>query len=148
MTATDPALSPDGHMLAFKRGGSWYLDQGQMYVKIMPDGQAVQLTHDGQAKMAPVFSPDGARIVYSADDNGWATWEVPVLAAGEPRRMLANAEGLRWIDPRHILFSRITTAPQMAVETSEESLAGIRDVLQLPGEPVRHGPFLGAFARS
>jgi eukaryotic-like serine/threonine-protein kinase len=133
-TATDPALSPDGRMLAFKRGGSWFLDQGQIYVKILPDGQAVQLTHDGQAKMAPVFSPDGARIAYSADDNGWATWEVPVLAGGEPRRMLVNAEGLRWIDPRHILFSRIKAAPQMVVAVSEESLAGMREVYA----PVSH----------
>ncbi len=115
-------------MLTFKRGGSWFFDRGQIYLKLLPDGEAVQLTHDDRAKMSPVFSPDGSRIAYTADEDGWAIWEVPVLAGGEPRRMLANAEGLRWIDPRHILFSRIATPPHMIVEISEESLAGIRDV--------------------
>ena len=105
-TAVDPAFSPDGRMLAFKRGGTWFMDPGQIYVKMLPMGQAVQLTHDDTSKMAPAFSPDSSRIVYSTNTNaGWDTWEVPVLAGGEPRRMLANAEGLQWIDrAAHPLF--------------------------------------------
>jgi eukaryotic-like serine/threonine-protein kinase len=133
-TATDAAFSPDGRMLAFKRGGTWFLDRGQMYVKMLPDGRAVQLTHDDLPKMAPVFSPDGSRIVYSVRGPGWDTWEAPILAGGEPRRMLANAEGLRWIDPSHILFSEVRTSPSMVVVVSEESRAGMRDVY-LPTQP-------------
>lgn len=32
--------------------------RGQVYVKSLPDGEPVQLTHDKTAKMSPVFSPD------------------------------------------------------------------------------------------
>src|SRR5215467_10629833 len=56
----DPTLSADGRMLAFLRetGGS-----AQLYVKLLPDGEPVQLTHDEtKIKLAPIFSPDGSRI--------------------------------------------------------------------------------------
>ena len=49
--ASAPALSPDGRMLAFTRGDSWFVDHNEIYVKMLPDGQAVQLTHDGRPKM-------------------------------------------------------------------------------------------------
>ena len=130
--ASDPALSPDGRMLAFKRGGTWFMDRGQIYVKMLPDGQAIQLTRDDRAKMAPAFSPNGSTVAYTAADDGWATWEVPVLAGGEPHRMLANAEGLQWIDPRHILFSEIKESPLMSIETSQESRTDVRDVYVPP----------------
>jgi hypothetical protein len=38
-----PAISPDGRMLAFLRGPA---AGGQLYVKFLPDGDPVQLTHD------------------------------------------------------------------------------------------------------
>ncbi len=41
-----PELSPDGRMLAFIRGSSSFFGPGQIYVKFLPDGQPVQLTHD------------------------------------------------------------------------------------------------------
>ena len=37
-SVTQPALSPDGHMLAFIRGYSTWVGDGQIYVKILPDG--------------------------------------------------------------------------------------------------------------
>jgi serine/threonine protein kinase len=44
-SATSPALSPDGRMLTFIRGASTFFGSGQIYVKLLPDGQPVQLTH-------------------------------------------------------------------------------------------------------
>ena len=52
-SATYPALSPDGRMLAFLRGGSTqsgYPRPGQVYVKLLPDGEPVQLTTDNLLK--------------------------------------------------------------------------------------------------
>jgi len=43
---SQPALSPDGHMVTFVRGSSTFAATGQIYVKILPDGEPVQLTRD------------------------------------------------------------------------------------------------------
>ena len=128
-SVTQPALSPDGRMVAFIRGESPFLGPGQIYVKILPDGEPVQLTHDDFGKMSPVFSPDGARIAYTAVNLNfqWDTWTVPVLG-GEPRMMLKNASGLVWTGPRQIMFSEIRTGAHMVVVRSEESRIGQRDV--------------------
>src|SRR5229473_2500766 len=44
-SAVYPALSPDGRMLAFIRGNSAFFGVGEIYVKLLPSGDAVQLTH-------------------------------------------------------------------------------------------------------
>ncbi|HXX46239.1 MAG TPA: protein kinase [Candidatus Acidoferrales bacterium] len=62
-SAVEPALSPDGRILAFIRGDSTFVGHGEVNVKLLPDGEPVQLTHDGLSKMGPLaFSPDGSRI--------------------------------------------------------------------------------------
>ena len=45
-SATSPALSPDGRMLAFIRGPSPFFGPGQVWVKTLPDGEPVQITDD------------------------------------------------------------------------------------------------------
>ena len=128
-SATSPALSPDGRMIAFIRGPETFVTPGQIYVKMLPDGQPVQLTHDDLPKMAPVFSPDGSRIAYTTTDPsfGWNTWVVPVLG-GEPQKLLPNAAALTWADRQHVVFSEIKTGIHMGVVTASESRAGERDV--------------------
>ena len=128
-SAVSPTLSPDGRMISFIRGPETFVTPGEIYVKMLPDGQPVQLTHDKLPKMAPVFSPDGSRITYTATDAGfgWNTWIVPVLG-GEPKEALPNAAALTWIDKQHLLFSEIKTGVHMAIVTAEESRAGERDV--------------------
>src|SRR6185295_3113541 len=67
-SATSPALSPDGRTLVFLRGENTFHGPAEVYVKLLPEGQPFQLTHDGADKLSPVFSPDGARIAYTTVD--------------------------------------------------------------------------------
>ena len=61
-------------MIAFIRGPSTFVSPGQLYVKLLPDGEPVALTNDDLPKMGPVFSPDGSRIAYTVSDgSSWDT---------------------------------------------------------------------------
>ena len=124
------ALSPDGRMLAFIRGENIGTlgGEGDIYIKLLPDGEPVQLTHDGKNKMSPVFNPGGDRIAYGVpgvmtDPMSWSTWTVSVFG-GEPKLLLANASALSWIagaSPPRVLFSEVDTGSHMAIVTSAEN---------------------------
>ena len=119
-------------MLAFIRGSGTFTTDGQIYLKMLPGGDAVPLTQDSLSKMGPVFSPDGTRIAYTVNGGGetWDTWIVPTLR-GEPRRWLRNAAGLTWIDGDHLLFSEIKQGQHMGIVRSKEDRSDARD-LYLP----------------
>ena len=94
-------------MLAFVRGATSFSTLGEIYVKALPDGEPVQLTHDRMNKMSPVFAPDGARIAYTVLDGGrWDTWLVP-LVSGQAGPWLENASGLTWTAKDRLMFSAI-----------------------------------------
>src|SRR5258708_3718176 len=128
-SVTAPAFSPDGHALAFIRGPETFVGRGQIYAKLLPDGEPRQLTKDAEEKMSPVFSPDSTRITYTVvhQSGGWDTWTVPV-AGGQPSLLLANASGLTWTDEKHVLFSEILSGEHMAVMAATESRSEERAV--------------------
>jgi serine/threonine protein kinase len=132
-SATSPALSPDGRMLTFIRGSSTFYGPGQIYVKLLPEGEPVPLTRDSLRKMSPMFSPDGSRIAYTAfsPEFVWDTWVVPALG-GKPQLWVANASGLVWIDPRRLLFSEKREGLHMALVTAAENRVGVHDVYVPP----------------
>jgi hypothetical protein len=101
-------------MLSFIRGNESFISLGEIYVKFLPDGQPVQLTHDGTHKLSPAFSPD---------------------AGGEPRLKLPNASSLTWIEGgKRLLYSEIKEGLHMAVVTSDEGRGNRRDVYVPAGD--------------
>lgn len=135
-SVTQPALSPDGHTLAFLRGNGTFMTPSQIYVKRLPDGDPVQLTHDDLPKMSPAFSPDGARVAYTILDPPWS-WDTAVVpvAGGASQPFLRNASGLVWTGPHQVLFSEIKTGAHMGLVTAEDSRAGAREIYIPADEP-------------
>jgi serine/threonine protein kinase len=128
-SVSQPALSPDGRMVAFIRSDSAFIGRGQIYVKMLPDGEPIQLTHDFLSKLNPAFSPDGSRIAYTALDPSfrWDTWVVPVRG-GEPQLFLKNASGLVWTGPEQVMFSKIKKGDHMGIVAAAEDGGGAHDV--------------------
>jgi hypothetical protein len=151
-SATQRVLSPDGRMLAFIRGESTTGGPGQVYVKLLPDGEPVPLTKDTLIKAGPKFSPDGTRIAYttSPDNVTLDTWIVPALG-GQPRPLLTNASGLTWIEEGDtaatsrplVLFSEFTGRGfQMSIVSSTESRRELRTVYLPPETGMAHRSYL------
>ena len=85
---TDPAVSPDGRLLAYAsdRGGAGNLD---IWVQQIPGGDAIPITTDEADDREPSFSPDGRKIVFQSDREGGGIYVVSALG-GEPRLLAQN----------------------------------------------------------
>src|ERR1700733_9692995 len=149
--AVAPALSPDGRMLAFIRGDSTFVGHGEVYVKLLPNGEPVQLTRDGLSKMGPLaFSPAGSRTAYAVGISD--SWTVPVLGGGPSHWLTVGTPS--WIaatgDQPRIMFSALTgEGIHMGVFTATESRAEQRQVY-LPTDinGMAHRSFLSPDGRS
>lgn len=80
---TDPALSPDGRLVAYAsdRAGHDNLD---IWVKQVEGGEPLRLTSDAANEYEPSFSPDGNRIVFRSERDGGGIYTIASLG-GEPR---------------------------------------------------------------
>ena len=77
----DPALSPDGSMIAYAQGTATKL---QVYVQPVAGGRPIALTTDSAGSFrAPTWSPDGRSIAFQGQDG---VWVVPA-GGGAPRRV-------------------------------------------------------------
>jgi DNA-binding winged helix-turn-helix (wHTH) protein/dipeptidyl aminopeptidase/acylaminoacyl peptidase len=124
-----PALARDGRMLAFMRGEQWFSGTDQIYVKMLPGGDAVRLTNDSRQKYGMAFSPDGSQIAYTAwgDGHGFNTYAVSVLGS-EPTLLLPNAAGLTWLNDQRLLFAEIKTGMHLGIVTATVSRADRHEV--------------------
>ena len=129
-SAVSPTLSPDGRMLAFYRSETPFGTSGQIWLKLLPDGEPVQLTHDPRYKYGISFFPGGDRIAYSVfpiPPHLFETYTVSSLG-GDSELFLPNSAGLGWLDDRHLLFSQIKSGIHMGIVTSKPDRSDLREI--------------------
>ena len=143
----DPALSPDGRMVAYAAGP---VARMQIFVREVSGGRTIALTADSSHGYRwPRWSPDGTRIAYQGDD-GIAV--VPALG-GQPRLVVrleplpaesittafSRLAGFAWSpDGRRIAYST-GIGPDIAIVPVDGGpathLTGVRDVYSLAWSP-------------
>lgn len=127
-SAVQPALSPDGHLMAFIRGGNTFITSDQIYVKMLPSGEARRVTNDQRPKYGLAFSPDGSEISYTVlDGSTFSTYQVSALG-GEPQLLQRNAAGLAWLDPKHVLFSEAPSGIHLSLVTATSAGTDLREI--------------------
>jgi Tol biopolymer transport system component len=89
---SDPALSPDGHQVAFVRRDQTTLD---LYVQLIDGGDPLLLSRGDMDTFAPTWSPDGRQIAFLRHEEGergeilHAVFVIPAL--GGPVRRVATS---------------------------------------------------------
>lgn len=129
-SAVAPTLSPDGRMVAFLRSDHAFLTTDQIYVKLLPRGEPIQVTHDPRPKYNVSFSPDGSRIAYTVLESGATAWNTYTVSSlgGSSRRLLSNAAGLIWLDGHRLLFSAVDAGVHMGIVTATENQSDYRPI--------------------
>jgi hypothetical protein len=140
---TDPALSPDGKLLAYAsdRGGGGNLD---IWVQQVGGAAPVQVTKDSAEAREHSFSPDGTKLVFRSARNGEGIFLIPTLGgaarriASDGRRPVFSPEMRRpnrsWrVDETYVKvagdWAYLYRAVHSAGETIEFTLSPKRDLI-------------------
>jgi Tol biopolymer transport system component/predicted Ser/Thr protein kinase len=113
---TDPAISPDGKLVAFAsdRSGDDHLD---IYVQQTTGGPAVRLTHTDGDDHEPTFSPDSSTIVFRSERDGGGLYAIPSLG-GDPRLVAHAGHDPRFSpDGRYIAYTTAKSGTDTVVVT-------------------------------
>jgi Tol biopolymer transport system component len=86
----DTWLSPDGRRLVFDAGEAG--GQGDLWIRDFGRATTTRFTFDPEREFAPVWSPDGRRIVFSKQRKNWDLYVKDAAGTGEPELLLETAE--------------------------------------------------------
>jgi Tol biopolymer transport system component len=112
----EPAVSPEGKMIAYSSDQSGNLDIWMVHAS---GGNALQLTTDPGSDTDPSWYPDGSRVVFTSDRGGErAIWRIPPFG-GVPSILVPNAQDPAVSpDGRHIAFARAGPRGQLRIHVA------------------------------
>jgi Tol biopolymer transport system component len=121
------AMSPDGRRLAFQRSTSGNTD---IWLVDLDRGVSSLFTSDPGPDIAPMWSPRGDTIAYSAAADGVLELFEKPLAGGEARLLLRTGQPKQitdWSrDGRHLLYRSVATTPVVDMDIWAMPLDGDR----------------------
>jgi Tol biopolymer transport system component/DNA-binding winged helix-turn-helix (wHTH) protein len=163
---TDPALSPDGKMVAFVWDGEKG-DNTDIYAMFVDSGKPVRLTTDPGYDFSPSWSPDGRVIAFQrGSKEKWSIYLIPGPYREGTERKLAETvggwAGLDWSPNGKFLAVSEEASPNrpnsslllLAVETGEKQQVTFpnrnsfdcRQAFSPDGQTLAFSRFVGAFA--
>ena len=89
----DPTLSGDGRLMAYASDQA-HTGKMDIWVRQMPHGASLRLTHSSYDESNPAFSPDGGQIAFRSEMDGGGIYTIPAFG-GEPRLLAPRGQ-----DPR------------------------------------------------
>jgi Tol biopolymer transport system component len=90
----DPALSPDGRMIAYV--GEDQSRRLDLFVAQIPGGGRIRLTDDAAAEGWPRFSPDGQRVAFTRQEGGITSVYVTSAFGGAMVKVVTTASEPSW----------------------------------------------------
>ncbi len=106
------AISPDGKSVAFTY-------KGDIYTVPVAGGRATQITTSGAYDTKPLWSPDGSRLAFASDRDGWMDIYVIPAGGGTAVRVTNNStreNPLAWLDGETLLYYASVMPSQTAAQ--------------------------------
>ncbi len=92
VSGIQPAVSPDGKLLAYVDRVSGKLGSGGLWVKPLPDGEPRLVQYEEtEYRMKPAWTPDGSAIFYVSDEGGSNDVMLVAASGGNPEQLTADA---------------------------------------------------------
>ena len=143
---TDPALAPNGDLLAFAsdRGGRGDLD---IWIRQPQGGEPIRLTNSPENDREPSFSPDGTKIAFHSNREGGGLYVMPALGgeSSHPARKIASGGRRPRFSPDGKWIAYVAGSAAFAsvgsvylVEANGGNPRNINGPLSVAGYPVWH----------
>ena len=132
--------SPDGKWVAY---GANYGDSQDIYIKPVPDGEAVRITTDPAHDRVPRWSPDGQRLLFASDRGGhWNLWTIEPFSDEKRVTQITRDEDLlvpralpaSWSpDGTEIVFCSVRNERELRLVSAAGGEARLLDTQELGG---------------
>lgn len=127
----DVAISPDGSTVAFTY-------KGDIYTVSSAGGRASQLTTNDAYDSAPVWSPDGSRIVFRSNREGSDDLYVVAAGGGSPRRLTTHSgheRPITFVDSATLLYQASLSPSRTAIQGPFQAQAYVINVDSIEPRP-------------